>query len=153
MRFTGGSITCDAKNMNKQRITARVYLILSIVFLVVVVFGFVGFVQDKQSVDAILISILVGCLLIFFAIGFLNFVDIFITDDGKFLLEYFGKNLVVERIIKIGKLPAFMRIGATSYTMAWLSFINTEGKKKIKFFMIASNGWYLVEDMKIRGIS
>jgi hypothetical protein len=61
--------------------------------------------------------------------------------------------MVVEKIIKIGTVPAFMRIGTTSYTIAWRSFTGASGKKKIKFFMVASNGWYLVDDMKTKCIS
>lgn len=139
--------------MNGQRITSRTYITSSIILFAFLVFSVVAFFQEKQDRNGILIFIFVICLLLFCTISLLNFIDIFVTDDGKYLAGYFGKKMEVEKIIKIGKLPAFMRIGAASYAIAWLSFTGATGKKKIKFFMIASNGWYLVEDMKIKGFS
>ena len=139
--------------MAKQRIISKTYLTLALLLLAFIIISFVSFFEEKQTVDNAVIFILVMALLIFFVTGLLHFVDIFTTGEGNYLIEYFGKNLEIQHIFKIGKLPAFMRIGSTCYRIAWLSFINGDSKKKIKFFMIEDKGWSLIEDMKTKGIS
>lgn len=129
------------------RMTPIVYLPMAIFILIAIVGIIVGFFSENQTPFFVLVFILVLPFLSFFFLCLLNFVDIAVTRERKYILSYFGKRLKIVKIFKVRKLPVFMRIGAQPYTVGYLVLGMEDGRKRTRFFMIRSTGFGLIKNM------
>ncbi|MBS1601249.1 MAG: hypothetical protein JST42_01180 [Bacteroidetes bacterium] len=137
-----------------NRITSRLYAIVGIAYiftsavLLNSLFGGKGAPLMKIAIVGIEI------LLIAQIWAFLNFIDIYRSDDGRLEFHFWGNRLVMSRIIRIGKLPVIARTSSRRYFVAFIRFVDDKDKKRLKFFMIAKRSWdYVTYGKPTRGYS
>jgi len=131
-----------------QRITSTLYRIVGIVYGFLFIIMPFGFFEEPQPWFMYIALLGIEIILALFIWACLNFVDIYLTDDGQ--LEFRFRKAVVEisEIIRIRTLPVAAGSIGHQFTVAYIRFIDTAGNKKLKFFIIPMRSWYYIEQLK-----
>jgi len=129
------------------RMTPIVYLPMAIFILIVIVSAVVSLFTERQTPFSLLLSLLALLSLSFFFFCLINFVDIAVTPEKKYILSHFGKRLKIVKIFKVRKLPPVMQIGFHLYKIGYLVLDMEDGRKRTRFFMIRASGFSLIKNM------
>jgi hypothetical protein len=131
-----------------MRITSRLNLTLALAYSAAIVGLIISLCTEKRTPFFFILTISIIPLVGVFVWFFLNFIDIYYSEETGFLCKFYGRVLTISRISRIGKLPFILKATPMQFTIGYIVYYEDADKKRIKFVAIRAKSWDLIEKLK-----
>jgi len=128
-------------------ITSKLYQFFRWLDIVIIVLCAWLYFGDSRDTNSPTIFLGVELFLVAHAWWCFNFIDIYEDPDGRLYCYFRGTQMNIPADRTIGKIPLIVaRVNYSYYRIGYISFRDEVARRRIKFFLIKSGDWHLLED-------